>query len=330
MLRLILFIIVYQQFIIIIMAIKFLDLPEILLFRIVSYVAGPTERVSVLCHQIAPLCSIASKVLREEQSPLWSAILMEDYGVDPPDPYVYHESESSSCKRKRRLTKQQNLQLPSLSFLRRCSKRLQQTNVIQRIRDAHNLTRDHTEIAYYHWSELCINPKPGISRARLISLLREFHVQPRINRRTSTGGTFLVECCRARHVRESTILRCVRELIKRWGANTTIPTQEDNDVSLTALCVAAARAMPTVVKYLLLQPQKHFSDEPIAKSLISLVSSGRFRLATNPRRTVHCRNSTPLEFVNAMYEAERNEGAKEVDLINLNKVRTLLEGAARR
>jgi hypothetical protein len=317
-----------------------LDLPEILLFRIISFVAGPTERVCVLCHQIAPLCRMSSKILREKESPLWSAILMEDYGINTPlDSFVMYENDEPKSYKQPRIQIEPQQKRPSTlaSFTRRppprrCSKRLQQAKVRlglqQCVRDAHNLIRDHTEMAYYHWSELCIQTKPGISRAKLVSLLREFHIQsPWINRLTSTGGTFLVECCRARHVRELTILQCVRELVEKWGANISIPTQEGNDVSLTALCVAAARAMPTVVKYLLSQQQKLFSPTDPSKrrtSLTSFVSSGRFRLASNPRRTVQCRNATPLEFVNTIYSAEQNEGAKEVDLIHLVKVRNLL------
>ncbi|KAI2513420.1 hypothetical protein MHU86_894 [Fragilaria crotonensis] len=260
------------------------ELPEVLLFHIVTYVAGPTERASVACHQLAPLCSASSLLLQREESPLWSAILKQDYGA------LLNERAN-----------------------KRSSKRLKQSH-LQRVRDAHKMTRDNAEIAYYHLSELCMlnGTKNGLSRTKLASILQEFGAQPRINRWTSTGGTFLVECCRARHVRESTILKCVQELVERNGACVHMTTREA--MPQTPLCVASARAMPSVVRYLL----KHGAD-PWTRS------SGRFRLYKKARRTVSCTNATPLEFAVTIRDAEKEEGATNADLVDLNKVIRLLE-----
>ena len=259
------------------------EFPEVLLFRIVSYVAGPTERATVICRQLAPLCVASSLLLKREESPLWSAILKHDYGA----------------------------QLNERAD-KRSSKRLKQSH-LQRIRDAHKMARDNTEIAYYHLSELCMTNN-GLSRARLCSLLEEYGATRRINRLTSTGGTFLVECCRARHVREATILKCVQELVDTRGALANLATSEQPPNTLTALCVASARAMPTVVRYLLRQ-----GANPLVKS------TGRFRLFKKARRTVKCTNATPLEFARTIRAAEEKEGATDSDLSDLNKVIRLLE-----
>lgn len=260
------------------------ELPEVLLFHIVSYAAGPTERASVVCHQLAPLCIASSLLLRREESPLWSAILMQDYGAQ--------------------LNERAN---------KRSSKRLKQSH-LQRVRDAHRMTRDNAEIAYFHLSELCMvnGAKNALSRTRLASIIHEFGAQPRINRWTSTGGTFLVECCRARHVRESTILKCVEELVERHGASVHLTTREAS--SQTPLCVASARAMPSVVRYLLRHGANPWTT-----------STGRFRLYKKARRTVSCTNATPLEFAVTIRNAEKEERATEADLVDLNKVIKLLE-----
>lgn len=259
------------------------ELPEVLIFRIVTYIAGPTERATVVCHKLAPLCVASSLLLKREESPLWTGILKHDYGAQ--------------------LNERIN---------KRSSKRLKQS-LLQRVRDAHKMARDNTEIAYYHLSELCTSNN-GLTRKKLCSLLDEFGAQPRINRLTSTGGTFLVECCRARHVREATILKCVQELVEHRGALVDLATSEQFPLSLTPLCVASARAMPSVVQYLL----QRGADR-------CLKSTGRFRLYKKTRRTVKCTNATPLQFATAILEAEREEGATDSDVSDLNKVIRLLE-----
>jgi hypothetical protein len=263
------------------------ELPEVLLFQIISYVSGPTQRARVVCHQVGTLCKAShNALLKNYSSPLWSAILKQDYGA----------------------------QLNELSS-KRSSKRLKQSH-LQRVRDAHKMTKDNTEIAYYYLTEMCIgsSKKAGLSRTKLSSLLEEYGPHLRINHLTSTGGTFLVECCRARNVRESAILRCVEELVERRGAVVNLPTNEQPPNSLTALCVASARAMPSVTKYLL---QK--GADP------SLTSTGRFRLYTRPRRTVRCTDATPLEFASQIRSAEKQEGASDVELKDLDKVIRLLK-----
>lgn len=260
------------------------ELPEVLLFHVVSYVDGPTKRATVVCHQLAPLCQSSSKViLKNELSPLWSAILKHDYGA----------------------------QLNERAG-RRSSKRLKQTH-LQRVRDAHKMARDNTEIAYHYLSELCAR---GLTRAALASLIEEYGAQNRINRLTRTGGTFLVECCRARHVKESTILKCVQLLVETYGASVDVAICEQPPKTLTPLCCAAARAMPTVVKYLL-----NKGADP------SIQSTGRFRLYKRPRKTANCVETTALGFAQIISTEEMKHGATASELKELRKVICLLETA---
>ena len=58
------------------------ELPEDVLFLVVSYVAGPTRRASVLCHCLAVLCKTAKTVLLDDETragPIWDIVLREDY-----------------------------------------------------------------------------------------------------------------------------------------------------------------------------------------------------------------------------------------------------------
>jgi hypothetical protein len=124
-----------------------------------------------------------------------------------------------------------------------------------------------------------------------------------INRRVRTGGTFLVEVVRARYVKESVILKCVKLLIDHHGASPNVPSAEvalgssstiapvyqssaasgevgtclssSTGRELYPLIIAAARGMPTVVKYLLSVGAKP-----------DLRGSSRFRLYSNPRKSV--------------------------------------------
>jgi hypothetical protein len=77
----------------------------------------------------------------------------------------------------------------------------------------------------------------------------------------------------------------------------------------TALCVAAARGMATVVKYLLSKG----ADQ-------SIPCTGRFRLYTQLRRTVKCTHATPIEFAEKIRSEESAEGASEDDLKDLTKI----------
>lgn len=63
------------------------ELPDVILFHIVSFVAPPTLRATVFCHQLAVLCKEAKRAILEDSIggqavALWDTILKEDYGIN--------------------------------------------------------------------------------------------------------------------------------------------------------------------------------------------------------------------------------------------------------
>lgn len=183
--------------------------------------------------------------------------------------------------------------------------------------------KDNTEIAFFYLSELAhattgggTNGKGGLlTRRDLVGILNEYGPFLRFNHPVSSGGTYLVEVCRARRVRETVILKCVEELVDHRGCCLLdVPTAEAKNSQLTALCVAAVRGMPTVVRYLLKKGASKDSS-----------CSGRFRLATNARKSVRCTHATPLDFATTMRQSELEEGAAIGDLRNLDKCIHLLK-----
>jgi hypothetical protein len=267
------------------------ELPDVLLFNVISFVASPTARAHVLCHQLAPLSKAARRAILEEESSitLWDTLLREDYGV-----------ADTSCSQ-------------ASGVKRRACKRLRRSPV-DRVRDAHILIQDNTEIAFFYLSEMVNASRKELTKSKLVRLLDEYGPYLRINKVLSSGGLFLVEVCRARHVKELVVLKCVQELVEQRGALLDLSSNDGGKSNQTALCVAAVRAMPTVVKYLL---QRGASRH--------IRSSGRFRLHTQSQKSLRCKNVTPMEFTLAMRDAEKEAGASEQDLSDLNKCIRLLE-----
>lgn len=247
------------------------ELPDVLLFRVLSFTASPTHRASVICHQLAPLSQQFSLKLSTESEQLWETILVEDYRV----------TESSFGG-----------ETP------RSSKRLRR-GAMFRVREAHKLIRDNTEIAYFYLSELVAAVRQQhLTRSSFLRLLNEYGPHLRYNQMLSTGGIFLVTVCQAKNTRERTILQCVQELVERRGAEVNKASSESANQSLTALAVAAARGMHTVVLYLL-----RAGADP------NMRSSGRFQLHSNPRKTVAIRNHVPFTFSNIMQIEEEKENS---------------------
>jgi hypothetical protein len=275
-------------------AVLLCDLPDVLLLKIVTFIAAPTNRATVLCHSIAPLCqSMYQKIIQStDTSSIWDMLLMEDY---------------STCMSKS--TKQIQQQQTN----RRECKRLRRIG-IHRVRDAHRLICDNTEIAYFYLSEMvnCIGSNK-LSKSRLKSLLCEYGPNLRLNRPVSSGGLFLVEICRAKNVKENVIVRCVQELVEHWNAQIDLRTTESDISCQTALCVAAARGFTHVVRYLL--------SRGASKDIIC---SGRFALHTRPKKIIRCMNQTALDFAETMLYAERAEGAKESELDDLIRCTRIL------
>lgn len=259
----------------------------------VGFVASPTHRAHVFCHQLAPLCKAANKaiLLEEERSVLlWDAVLVGDYGVD-----------KSKLKRKGK----------------RSCKRLRRSPCHQ-VRDAHRMVKDNTEIAFFYLSEMAhaTGKKVALTKKSMVGILQEYGPHLRVNHPVSSGGVFLVELCRARQVKEAVILKCVQVLIERYGAKVNVHTYEAQNSHLTALCVAAVRGMPSVVQYLL---QKGASGNEKC--------SGRFRLSTKSHKSIRCTDATALEFAQAMHQMEVDNGATTSELNNLSKSIRLLQEA---
>ena len=264
------------------------DLPEILLYQIAQFCSPPTERASFFCHKISVLCKDSYKtiLMHDEKSVgLWDLVLQGDYGVKKDN----HHRRRRSCKRLRR-------------------------SPIDTVRDAHKLMIDNTEIAYFYLCELTSSSaksKDCLTKMKLARLLDYYGPQLMFNKTLSSGGTFLVEVCRSRNTTPQTILKCCQELIEQRGALVNRTTNESSNSILTPLCVASVRAMPKVVEYLL---SKGAST--------TIKCSGRLG---NPKRTVRCTDSTPLEFTKAMLLAEENGGAKPSDLVDLKSCIRILQ-----
>ena len=196
------------------------------------------------------------------------------------------------------------------------------------------------ESAVLELQELAHSSNNKLTFAKLKKLLKEYEPIA-INRRVRTGGTFLVEIVRARYIQESVILKCIKLLVDQNGANPNIPSAEIGLAStsriipvyetsaasaevtcsssstgreLYPLIIAAARGMHTVVKYLL-----SVGANP------SLRGSSRFRLYSNPRKSVKGVDLTALEFAVRMRDSEVENGVRREDLRGLLKVISMLE-----
>lgn len=258
------------------------ELPDALLLKILCFCAAPTHRAHVLCHQLAPLHSEAAAVLFRRRDSLWGALLQLDYQV-----------------------------MQDTKRTIRCSKRLKKDN-LQRVVEAQKLINDHTEIAFHYIWEMA-NAKVGLrlSKSNFLGILDEYGPHLRYNKVVSSGGIFIVEVCRARHVTEAAILTCVKILVER-GALVNGMSHESVHSRQTALCVAAVRGMAKVVSYLLQQ-----DANPL------LLCSGRFQL-NGANRSIRCKQKTAYDFCSTMLEAER-AADKETDLTKLKKCKKLLE-----
>ena len=182
------------------------QLPEVLLYHIACFAAPPTCRAAFLCQSIAPLCKSAfQSIMKEEEKSvgLWQLILTGDYGTDSYGEQQYQQQKQQKQKQK------ETIERRSCKRLRRCP--------IQLVRDAHMRIKDNTEIAYFYLWELSYSTttKNSLTRAKLMGILNEYGPNLMMNRRMSSGGTFLVEVCRSKSSTQNTILLCVQELVRR-------------------------------------------------------------------------------------------------------------------
>ena len=215
----------------------------------------------------------------------------------------------------------------------RRSTRLQPNTPKESYIHAYNLLLSRTESAVLQIAEYAHSSKDSLTFSKLKYLLRE-HCPVAINQRVRTGGTFLVEVCRARHVTEGVILKCIKLLVEEYGAHPNVPSAEfssvqnltiqapsGNAASQTAcststignelypLIIAAARGMPKVVNYLL----NVGADK-------NRRGSCRFRLFSNPKKSIRGENLTSLEFAVKMRDEEQLNGLANRDKKSLDRV----------
>lgn len=285
-----------------------LSVPDEVLYLMLEFIALPTSRAFVLCHIISLLNSECYQKLEHER-PVWFMMSKEyhqqqhhQHGVGTKKKRSARESEPRKSKRLRRSAKDM-------------------------VREAHARLRERTETAHHLVAEMACSPNEPLSLKRLRSTLNRHGPRLRYDQQARIGGTFLVECCRARHATEKVVLSCVRELVERRGASTDVSsrvrlraTTESSSSSssggLTPLCIAAARGMSSVVRYLL-----RMGASP------DLTASGSFRLHSNPTKSV-TGTYTPLRFAEVMRDAEEINAKlqnEEVDLRSLNKCIRLLK-----
>jgi hypothetical protein len=277
------------------------DLPEDVLFHVVSYAAPATRRAGILCHSIARLCqaSYGTTILgeRDRSARLWDMILEEDYSssIDSsaPTPKKVKSSRTGLRQRVRR-------------------------SPAQRVRDAHTSLVINTGDCFIDLWDMA-RTRGGLSRSNLVDKINEYGPHLRINDVVSTGDLFLVEVCDA-IATEAVILECVREHVEQRGAIVDMCTNQPPD-SMNALWVAArpCGGWPLLVEYLL------HSDADA-----TIACSGRFGLRANPRREIQCDNATPLQFASSVIEAEQAEGANDRILRGLAECIRLLDGVTQR
>eukprot|EP00984_Skeletonema_dohrnii_P010529 scaffold4107_cov78-Skeletonema_dohrnii-CCMP3373.AAC.1 len=249
------------------------DLPDEILHNIFTYTADSPSYVGpCICYQLRPLSKKWRDDLDNERGNLWSLAtgnLSLDYwprggsGIASKDDDAALQESGS-----RRPTKR-----PKNTTTNRRSARIQPASPLEKYKHAYNLLMSRTETALLELTEHVHSSKKPLSFSIMKKILKEFSPIA-INRRVRTGGTFLVEICRSRHVQESVILKCVKLLIEEHGANPNVPSAEvgqglassttltlgrrsaaSSEVTcytssqgkeLYAIVIAAARAMPTV------------------------------------------------------------------------------------
>ena len=108
-------------------------LPDAVLFHLIGFVAPPTHRAAVICHQLAPLTQDATRVLlRQDPSTLWEILLRQDYGAKR-NAVGDHDYEST----RRRRSSRGNTAMATTSTTRRACKRLRRS-ILQRVQMAHS------------------------------------------------------------------------------------------------------------------------------------------------------------------------------------------------
>lgn len=218
-----------------------LSLPDDLWYSILTFASAPTERAAVLCSRVAPLCSALRESVDRGRPGLWSAVLDE-----------YGGGGDAVSSRKRRRTSTTIAPPPA-----RSSARLRPASKKDEVRAAHARLLDRTVIAHRALTELTRTAvAPTLTLGGLRWIFAHHGPSLSCDRRFSDptsysqGDTFLVECCRAAGASERIVLSCAKELVSERGARPDGPPPSSSRRT-TPLCVAAARGMPSVVRFLL-------------------------------------------------------------------------------
>ena len=258
------------------------DLPDEILHKVFTYIAeSPSYVGPCICYQLRPLSKKWRGDLDSGRSNLWS-LATGDLSLDYWRPTRGGRSETTLSDDHHddaaAVVLQKSGKRPKNNTATRRSARIQPASPLERYKHAYNLLMSRTETALLELTEHVHSSKKPLSFSIMKKILKEFSPIA-INRRVRTGGTFMVEVCRSRHVQESVILKCVKLLIEEHGANPNVPSAEvgqglastttltlgkrsaaSSEVTcytssqgreLYAIVIAAARAMPSVVKYLL-------------------------------------------------------------------------------
>ena len=313
-----------------------IELPDEIINSIFRYVANSPSFIGpCICHQLRPLSKQWQHEIDTKRRTLWE-LAVSDLSCD------YYKSDDNDKKslliNNRYAT---NTRTDISSPTRRTSKRLRPATPKERYIHSYNLLMSRNESSILELQEHAHSEKKKLSLSILKKLLKEYEPIA-INRRVRTGGTFCVEVVRARYVSESVILKCMKLLIGEHGANPNVASAEiglaststilpiyerisaasgevicsssSNGRELYPLIIAAARGMSTVVKYLL-----SVGANP------RLRGSSRFRLYSNPRKTVKGVDLTAYQFARKMRDEEMENGIGMDDLKGLIKCMKMLE-----
>lgn len=317
------------------------EVPDEILHNVFTFIANsPCQLGPSVCWNLRHLSKQWRDSLDTERHDLW-ALATCDLSCDS---YTLQKRDVANTKTNKKSKKRSIASAGSFSkrvktgddTSTRRSTRLRASTPKESYIHAYNLTLSRTETAIMQLSEYAHSLKDSLTFAKLRNLVL-VHGPVAINQRVRTGGTFLVEVCRARHVHEGVILKCIKLLIDEYGASPNVPSAEfasakavviqgpGNATSKTAcststigselypLIIAAARGMPTVVKYLL----ESGADK-------SVRGSCKFKLFSS-KKSIKGDNLTALEFAWKMLNEEKSNGLRTSDLKGLVKVVQLLD-----
>ena len=231
-------------------------LPCELLYHSLTWCERPTDRGPFIVRSLTPCSAASAAAFRTDRDALWN-LLLGEYGDD---------------------ARGRNAPSPSSSTLspRRASKR-QRKSPREWVVQAHRLLCDRSDAAHLALTEAAHDRSNPLTLGKLRAIFRKHGPLLRINQRATIGGTLLVECCRARYCRESVILACVRELVEKHGADPDVATGAGPGAGgaggLTPLCVAAARGMASVVRFLVCMDAPLPTPTPFSSSSSSSPSS---------------------------------------------------------